>query len=53
MASRIILITLFFISSHVLANDLTLVYQSASSTPLDNPAINKAFSFKLLPGSSN
>jgi DNA-binding beta-propeller fold protein YncE len=37
MKSRIILITLLFISSHVLANDLTLIYQSASSTPLNNP----------------
>jgi DNA-binding beta-propeller fold protein YncE len=37
MKSRIILITLLLISSHVLANDLSVVYQSASSTPLDNP----------------
>ncbi len=37
MKSRVILITLLFISSHVLANELTLVYQTASSTPLDNP----------------
>ena len=37
MASRIILITLLFIASHVLANDLSVVYQSASSTPLSNP----------------
>jgi DNA-binding beta-propeller fold protein YncE len=37
MKSRIILITLLLISSHVLANDLRVVYQSASSTPLDNP----------------
>ena len=37
MKSRIILIALFFISSHVLASDLSVVFQSASSTPLDNP----------------
>jgi len=37
MKSRIILITLLFISSHVLASDLSVVYQSASSTPLNNP----------------
>jgi len=37
MASRIILITLFFISSHGLANDLSVVYQLASSAPLSNP----------------
>jgi DNA-binding beta-propeller fold protein YncE len=37
MKSRLVLIALLFISSYVLANDLTVVYQSASSTPLDNP----------------
>ncbi len=37
MKSRMILITLLFISSHVLANDLSVVYQSASSTSLNNP----------------
>jgi DNA-binding beta-propeller fold protein YncE len=37
MKSRIILIALLFISSHVMADDLAVVYQSASSTPLDNP----------------
>lgn len=37
MGSRNILIALLFISSHVLANDLSVVYQSASSTPLSNP----------------
>jgi sugar lactone lactonase YvrE len=37
MASKIVLITLLFISGHVLANELTLVYQLASSTSLDNP----------------
>ena len=37
MASRIILITLLLISSHGLANDLSVVYQLASSAPLNNP----------------
>ena len=37
MKSRIILITLLFISSHVLASDLSVVYESASSTPMNNP----------------
>jgi DNA-binding beta-propeller fold protein YncE len=37
MASRIILITLLFISSNALANDFRAVYESASSTPLNNP----------------
>jgi DNA-binding beta-propeller fold protein YncE len=37
MKSTIKLIALLFISSHVLAADLSVVYQSASSTPLGNP----------------
>ena len=37
MESRTILIALLFVSSHVLAGDLSVVYQSASNTPLRNP----------------
>ncbi len=37
MKSRVVLIALLFISSHVLASDLSVIYQSASSTPLSNP----------------
>lgn len=37
MKSRIILIALLVISGQALANDLSVVYQSASSTPLGNP----------------
>jgi len=37
MRSKLILIALLLISSHVLAGDLTVVYESASSTPLNNP----------------
>jgi len=37
MKSRILLIALLFVSTHALANDLSVVYQAASSTPLDNP----------------
>jgi len=37
MKSRTILIALLFVSSYALANDLTVTYQSASNTPLDNP----------------
>ncbi len=37
MKSRILLTALLLISSHVLANDLSVVYQAASTTPLDNP----------------
>lgn len=37
MKSRSALIALLFMSTHVLAEDLSVVYQSASSTPLSNP----------------
>ena len=37
MKSTIKLIVSLFICSHVLADDLSVVYQSASNTPLSNP----------------
>ncbi len=37
MEWRILLVALMFISSHVLAGELRVAYQSASSTPLSNP----------------
>ena len=37
MRMKIALIALLLVSSHVLAADFTVVYQSASSTPLSNP----------------
>ena len=37
MKSRILLTALLLVSTQVLANDLSVVYQAASSTPLDNP----------------
>lgn len=37
MKPTIALLALLLISAHVLANDLSVVYQSASSTQLDNP----------------
>lgn len=37
MKSRILLIALLFVSTQVLANGLSVVYQAASDTPLDNP----------------
>jgi DNA-binding beta-propeller fold protein YncE len=37
MKSSVILIAILFISNQVLAGDLSAVFESASSTPLDNP----------------
>lgn len=37
MESRIILVALFCLGSNALANDLSVVYELASSTPLGNP----------------
>jgi len=37
MKLRIFLIALLFVSAPALANDLSVVYQAASNTPLDNP----------------
>jgi hypothetical protein len=41
MKSTIKLIALLFISSHVLAADLSVVYQSASSTLINRPAARR------------
>jgi DNA-binding beta-propeller fold protein YncE len=37
MRSGLVLIALFIVSRYGLANDLSVAYQSSSSTPLDNP----------------